>query len=82
MTTSPEIRPEAAQAPTSGIVDVMSYARGRTGLIPLYVGEGDLPTPPFIVEAAHRALLAGETFYTYQRGIPELRAAIAAYLVH
>ncbi|WP_375461635.1 pyridoxal phosphate-dependent aminotransferase [uncultured Enterovirga sp.] len=80
MTTNPEIRPEAARAPTSGIVDVMSYARGRPGLIPLFVGEGDLPTPPFIMEAAHRALLAGETFYTYQRGIPELRAAIAAYL--
>lgn len=73
------IRPEAAEAPTSGIVEVFSYGRGREGLIPLYVGEGDLPTPAFIVEAAQRALSAGETFYTYQRGIPELREAIARY---
>lgn len=80
MIPSPDVRAEAAGAPASGIVDVMSYGRGRPGLIPLYVGEGDLPTPAFIVEAAHRALLAGETFYTYQRGIPELRAAIGAYL--
>lgn len=73
------IRPEAADAPASGIVEVFSYGRGREGLIPLYVGEGDLPTPAFIVEAAQRSLAAGETFYTWQRGIPELREAIARY---
>ena len=73
------IRPEAAKAPTSGIVEVFSYARGRDGLIPLYVGEGDLPTPEFIIEAARRSLAAGETFYTWQRGLPELREAIARY---
>ena len=32
------IRPEAAQAPTSGIVEVFNYGRGRPGLIPLWVG--------------------------------------------
>lgn len=78
MTAFP-IRPEAADAPTSGIVDVMGAGRGRPGLIPLWVGEGDRPTPPFIAEAAARALHDGETFYTHQRGIPELRQAIARY---
>ncbi|TDR88140.1 pyridoxal phosphate-dependent aminotransferase [Enterovirga rhinocerotis] len=73
------IRPEARDAPTSGIVDIMTYARGREGLIPLYVGEGDLPTPPFVLERARQGLADGETFYTYQRGIPELREAIARY---
>ena len=73
------IRPEAAQAPSSGIVEVFSYGRGREGMIPLWAGEGDMPTPPFICEAATRALAAGETFYTYQRGIPELREALARY---
>jgi aspartate/methionine/tyrosine aminotransferase len=73
------LRPEAEQAPTSGIVDVFSYGRNRPGIIPLWVGEGDLPTPPFICEAAARSLKDGETFYTYQRGIPELRQAIARY---
>jgi aspartate/methionine/tyrosine aminotransferase len=85
--TSPEagaprvlpIRPEAAQAPTSGIVDVFNYGRNREGLIPLWVGEGDRPTPAFICEAANRSLAAGETFYTYQRGIPPLRDALARY---
>src|SRR3712207_7998302 len=45
----------------------------------LWAGEGDLATPPFITEAAARALAAGETFYTWQRGIPELRQALARY---
>src|SRR5205814_3934919 len=73
------LRRAAAAAPESGIVEVMKYGRGRTGLIPLWAGEGDLPTPPFIIEAATRSLAAGETFYTYQRGIPELREALARY---
>jgi len=79
MPPMPAIRPEAAAAPTSGIVDAMTYGRGRPGLIPLWVGEGHLSTPDFIGEALRASLAAGETFYTYQRGIPELRAALAAY---
>jgi aspartate/methionine/tyrosine aminotransferase len=74
------IREEAAGAPGSGIVDVYNYGYGREGLIPLWVGEGDLPTPQFIIDAATRSLAAGETFYTYQRGVPGLRDAIARYM--
>jgi aspartate/methionine/tyrosine aminotransferase len=73
------LRREASGAPESGIVEVANYGREREGLIPLWVGEGDLPTPAFICEAATRALAAGETFYTWQRGIPPLRAALAGY---
>jgi len=73
------LRPEALGAPPSGIVEVMNYGRQREGLIPLWAGEGDLPTPAFVCEAATRSLAAGETFYTWQRGIPELRAALARY---
>src|SRR5580765_2309277 len=69
----------ARSAPESGIVEVANYGRGREGLIPLWIGEGDLPTPSFICEAATRALAAGETFYTWQRGIPQLREALARY---
>lgn len=75
-----EVRPEALAAPVSGIVEVFNYGRGRQGLIPMWAGEGELPTPPFIADAANRALAAGETFYTWQRGLPELRAAIARYM--
>jgi aspartate/methionine/tyrosine aminotransferase len=73
------LSPRALAAPESGIVEVVNYARGREGLLPLWVGEGDLPTPDFINRAAMTALAAGETFYTWQRGIPELRQALADY---
>jgi aspartate/methionine/tyrosine aminotransferase len=66
--------------PVSGILEVYNYGRHRPGLIPLWVGEGDLATPAFICEAATRSLAAGETFYGPNRGAPELRAAVAAYM--
>lgn len=83
MSASPDFALELSRAargaPESGIVEVVNYGRLKEGLIPLWVGEGDLPTPAFISEAATRGLAAGETFYTWQRGIPELRQAIADY---
>lgn len=48
-------------------------------VIGLWVGEGDLPTPGFICQAAATALEDGHTFYTHKTGIPELRAAIQRY---
>ncbi|MEI8146264.1 MAG: aminotransferase class I/II-fold pyridoxal phosphate-dependent enzyme, partial [Alphaproteobacteria bacterium] len=73
------LRPETTSAPASGIVELAKYARQVEGVIQLWVGEGDQPTPPFIMEAATRSLAAGETFYTSQRGIPDLREALARY---
>jgi aspartate/methionine/tyrosine aminotransferase len=73
------LRHAARDAPDSGIVEVMNYGRRRDGVMGLWAGEGDLSTPAFITEAAARALAAGETFYTWQRGIPELRHALAGY---
>jgi aspartate/methionine/tyrosine aminotransferase len=69
----------ARRAPESGIVEVMNYGRRRGNVMGLWAGEGDLPTPEFITREAARALAAGETFYTWQRGIPELREALARY---
>ncbi len=73
------LRPQAVQSRESGIVAVSNYGRGKDGLIPLWVGEGDLPTPQFIREAAQASIAKGETFYTWQAGIPELRDALARY---
>ena len=75
-----EIRPAMRDVAPSGIVEVFNYGRGRQGLIPLWVGEGDLPTPAFISDAAKASLDRGETFYTAQAGIPDLREAIASYM--
>ena len=54
MTLIDSLRAEARAAPESGIVAVVNYGRVREGLIPLWAGEGDLPTPAFITDAATR----------------------------
>jgi aspartate/methionine/tyrosine aminotransferase len=73
------LSPQSRDAPESGIVEILNYARGREGLIPLWVGEGDAATPQFIRDAAIASLNDGETFYTWQRGIPDLRRALSDY---
>ncbi len=73
------LRPSASQAPESGILKVFNYGRTKQGLIPLWAGEGDLPTPAFICDAVTRSMQAGETFYTNNRGIPNLRQSLASY---
>jgi len=75
-----EIQPTVRDAAPSGIVEVFDYARGRQGLIPLWVGEGDLPPAAAVSEALKRSLDRGETFYTAQGGIPAFREAVAAYM--
>jgi aspartate aminotransferase len=61
------------------ISEVAMSVFGDPEVIPLWFGEGDLVTPDFVREAAAKGLQAGETFYTWQRGTPELRAALSAY---
>ena len=50
---------------------------GMDGVLRLYFGESNLPTPQFIKQAAVEALAAGHTFYTENAGMPSLRRAIA-----
>ena len=50
---------------------------GMDGVLRLYFGESNLPTPQFIKEAAIRAMQEGFTFYTENAGLPSLRRAIA-----
>ena len=65
--------------PESPITDVAMSVFGDPDVVPLWFGEGDLVTPDFVREAAAEGLRRGETFYTWQRGIPELRQAIRGY---
>jgi len=64
----------------SPIIDVWRMGFTVPDVIALWAGEPDLPTPEFICKAASDALFAGRTFYTHNRGIPELRGALARYL--
>jgi len=47
------------------------------GVLRLYFGESNLPTPDYIKDAATRAIREGHTFYTENAGLPSLRRAIA-----
>jgi aspartate aminotransferase len=74
------VRPLLASMPFTLIGQVALAGMGDPDVVPLWYGESDVPTPALIAEAAIAALRAGETFYTFKRGIPELRRAIARYL--
>jgi aspartate/methionine/tyrosine aminotransferase len=74
------IRRVIHELPPSKIGEVAYTAFGDKSVIPLWFGEGDLVTPSFICDEATAALGRGETFYTWKRGIPPLREAIAAYV--
>ena len=71
--------PIARDLSETGIAEVAMSVFGDPEVVPLWFGEGDLVTPDFVRDAAAKGLQAGETFYTWQRGLPELRAALAAY---
>ncbi|GEO38274.1 aspartate/methionine/tyrosine aminotransferase [Skermanella aerolata] len=79
MSQGPGIRPSIDALPHSLIDEIARYGRGRDGMIPLWFGEGDVPTPDFVMDAANQAMREGHVFYTWQRGLPELRDALAAY---
>ena len=79
MSTGPGIRPSIHALPHSLIDQIAKYGRGRDGMIPLWFGEGDVPTPGFVMDAANQAMRDGHVFYTWQRGLPELRELLAAY---
>jgi aspartate aminotransferase len=69
---------------TESAFEVLVRARALelTGakVIHLEIGEPDFDTPPHIVAAAADALAKGHTHYVPAPGIPELRAAVAAFL--
>ncbi len=68
------------QLPGSKIREVANAGLGRAGVLPFWFGESDEPTPAFIREAAIRSLNDGETFYSHNLGLPELREALSGYV--
>ncbi len=65
--------------PASKIREVANAGLGRTDVLAFWFGESDEVTPEPIRQAAADSLMRGETFYSHNLGLPELRAAIAAY---
>jgi aminotransferase len=66
--------------PPSGIRRFFDIAATMDDVISLGIGEPDFATPPAIVQAGITSLNAGETHYTSNSGISELRVALAEHL--
>jgi aminotransferase len=66
--------------PPSGIRRFFDIAATMDDVISLGIGEPDFTTPPAIVRAGIASLEAGETHYTSNSGIAELRVALAGHL--
>ena len=71
-----------ASVPPSGIRRFFDLAASRKDAISLGVGEPDFKTPYPIRDAAINSLVDGETQYTANRGLLELRQEISYYLEH
>ncbi len=69
-----------ASVPPSGIRRFFDIAATMEDVISLGIGEPDFVTPAPIVEAGIAALRRGETHYTSNSGLMELRRAIAEHL--
>lgn len=63
----------------SGIRKFFDIAATKKGVISLGVGEPDFITPWHIREEAIHAIEKGRTFYTGNKGLPELRKGICDY---
>lgn len=80
MSSEKWINPVVAAVPPSGIRQFFDIVAEIEGAISLGVGEPDYVTPWRMREAAIWSLEQGETHYTSNWGLPELRKAIAQYL--
>ncbi len=64
----------------SKIREVANAGIGRSDVLTFWFGEPDEVTPAFIRDAASESLARGETFYSHNLGLPELRQTVATYL--
>lgn len=74
------IAPRVREIAPSGIRAFFDLSAGNQDIISLGVGEPDFVTPEHVRAACIRALNKGETMYTPNSGLLELREEIASYL--
>jgi aspartate/methionine/tyrosine aminotransferase len=65
--------------PASRIREVANAGIGRDDVLAFWFGESDEVTPDAVREAATQSLARGETFYSHNLGLIELREALAVY---
>ena len=76
------IRPGIDTLEDSPIIDVWRMGFTVDGVIGMWAGEPDVPTPDFICDAAAKGMADGHTFYAHNRGITPLREALVEYHRH
>ena len=69
----------ALAIPHSRIRELAEIAMTMDGVLKLYFGESNIPTPEFIKQAARKAMEDGYTFYTSNAGLMSTREALARY---
>ena len=75
----PRVASSVEQVPHSRIRELAEIAMSMDGVLRLYFGESNLPTPDYIKRAARQAMEEGYTFYTENAGLPTLRRALAGH---
>lgn len=75
----PALSSSAQAVPRSRIRELADIAMGMDGVLALYFGESNVPTPEFIKRAAVTAMADGFTFYTENAGLPSTRRALARH---
>ncbi len=68
---------KSAQTPRSVIREMFAMQTGLENVISFALGEPDFTTPKPIIDATIASFLRGETHYTPNTGIPQLREAVS-----
>ena len=74
-----ELARSVRAVPHSRIRELAEIAFRMDGVLKLYFGESNQPTPDYIKNAAKKALDEGYTFYTENAGLLSLRESLAAH---
>ena len=73
------MRDAISRLPGSKIREVANAGLGRSDVLAFWFGESDEVTPEPVRRAAAESLMRGETFYSHNLGLAELREALRAY---
>ena len=74
------MRQVIANLEASKIREIANAGMGRKDVLAFWFGESDEVTPGLIRRAAIESLESGETFYSQNCGLPELRESLAQYM--
>jgi aspartate/methionine/tyrosine aminotransferase len=77
---APFMRQTVVDLEESRIREVANAGMGRPDVLAFWFGESDEVTPAIVRQAAIESLQKGETFYSHNLGLPELRQAVSDYM--